>query len=78
MSWNSRRQTRDALTGGAIVLAIVAIIGGIIWWHLNYKCISEHYEWRTDCTTHRNSDGKRTGETCHERRVEVCDEWEER
>lgn len=78
MSWRSRRQTQDALTVVGAGLLIVLIVGSIIWWHLNYRCVSEHYEWRTDCTVHRNSDGKRTGETCHEHRVEVCDQWEER
>lgn len=70
-----RYSHRNNLTGGAIIVVIILMITGIIWWNLNYKCVNEHYEWRTDCTVHRNSDGRRTGETCHERRVEVCDEW---
>ena len=74
MNWR-RSDTGVLFLGG---LVIVAIVGAIIWWNINYKCVSEHYEWRTDCTTHRDSKGKRTGETCHERRVEVCDDWEPR
>lgn len=74
----AHHRVRDAVTGIGAVLAIIVVVGAILWGHLNYKCISQHYEWRRDCTTHRNSEGKRTGETCRDRRVEVCDTWEER
>lgn len=60
------------------VCAVLLVIGAIIWWNLTYRCVDSHYEWRTDCTTHRDTNGKRTGETCHERRVDVCDHWEKR
>lgn len=77
MSWrrSGMYDTAVLFVGG---LLIVAVVGAVIWWHLTYKCVSSHHEWRTDCTTHRDSNGKRTGESCHERRVEVCDDWEER
>lgn len=73
-----RYNTSNNITSGAVIVVIILTVVGVIWWNWNYKCVSAHYEWRTDCTVHRNSDGKRTGETCHERRVEVCDEWVER
>lgn len=66
------------LTVIAFVAFIILVIGCVIWWHLNYKCTESHYEWRQECTVHRDSKGKRTGESCHDRRVDVCDNWEER
>lgn len=60
------------------VLACIIVVGSIILFHLNYKCVSHHYEWRTDCHVHRDAQGRRTSESCYDRRVEVCDEWEER
>lgn len=72
------RSTQDAVTLTGVGLLVVAVVGAIIWWNINYKCVSEHHEWRTDCTTHRDSKGRQTGETCRERRVEVCDDWEPR
>lgn len=77
----SRRNSglsNDALKGWLVILGIIGVVIFAIWWHLNYRCVSSHYEWRTDCDTHHSSDGRRSWETCHERRVEVCDEWTER
>lgn len=78
MTYYSRRRAKDTIALVAVGLLGVGIIAAIIWWHLTYRCVSQHYEWRTSCTVHRDSQGRRTGETCHERRVEVCDSWEER
>lgn len=59
-------------------VAVIGVIAVVIWWNINYQCVESHHEWRTECTTHRDSNGRRTGETCHERRVDVCDRWEPR
>lgn len=62
----------------AVIAVAAAVVAAVIWWHVNYRCVESHYEWRQDCTVHRDSHGRRTGETCHDRRVSVCDQWEPR
>jgi hypothetical protein len=72
---------RSSDDGAKILLAVIflaIVITCAVWFHMNYRCTSTHFEYRTECTVHRDGKGRRTGETCHEHRVDVCDAWEER
>ena len=57
-------------------VTLFLMVGGVIWWHVNYTCVESHQEeqFRTQCSTHN----KHT--TCHTypATVTVCDQWEER
>lgn len=73
---NHREST--SWTTYAVVIVAVLLVGGFVWFHATHKCARYEKEWVRRCNVHRDSEGKRTGETCREREEDVCQEWEER
>ena len=71
-------QQKNALYTTVAVLGGIAFVGFIVWFHLNYKCVSSHMEWRSSCHVNRDSHGRRISEHCRQYQTEVCDEYVER
>lgn len=74
----ARRHMKDTTAKALGVLLGLGIFGFIVWFHLNYKCIRSHKEWRSDCDVTRDSYGRKVSESCWTRQVDVCDEYVER
>lgn len=66
----------SALSMIGVVVLVVGIVVAFVWFHMNYKCVSEHVEYRESCTTTHGKNSSHT--TCRQYPVDVCDDWEPR